>query len=311
LTLRLSLCWRPSISVIGLVNLAERLLNEGSPQGQELPATPQATNTQSTNVTASPAGDLFTPSSQNGQAQNTAQEAGLFRVTQFSFFSAAADFLLGQRNGQPAAANVTTPNASSTQQTTLGSTLANTAAASLQTAGNASVESANGTANVAGTTTQVTTALAGSNSSNAANSNAAATAAAGPLATQQQLQALNTALAALGLTPQEIQQLDQIASVINDLNPTAFTSLANQLEQLAQAQAGFCPGQCRSNQHEQRTSKRDKWKPRRRLPASRVSDQILRSTSAGRNAYDREQYGAGHFCERKSNFAGGSVQPAG
>jgi hypothetical protein len=46
---------------------------------------------------------------------------------------------------------------------------------------------------------------------------------------------LNNALTALGLTPQEIQQLDQIASITNDFNPNAFTALAYQLEALAQA----------------------------------------------------------------------------
>ena len=52
--------------------------------------------------------------------------------------------------------------------------------------------------------------------------------------TQQQLQTLNQALAALGLSAQDIQQVDRIATVINDFNPSAFTALAYQLEELAQ-----------------------------------------------------------------------------
>jgi hypothetical protein len=49
-----------------------------------------------------------------------------------------------------------------------------------------------------------------------------------------QLQALNLALAALGLNTQDINQLDQIASIINDYNPSLFTAQAYQLEALAQ-----------------------------------------------------------------------------
>jgi hypothetical protein len=48
---------------------------------------------------------------------------------------------------------------------------------------------------------------------------------------------LNLALAALGLSTQDIEQLDQIASTINDYNPSAFTAQAYQLEALARASA--------------------------------------------------------------------------
>jgi len=49
-----------------------------------------------------------------------------------------------------------------------------------------------------------------------------------------QLQTLNNTLAALGLDETDIERVDQIASLINDFNPAAFTSLAYQLEALAQ-----------------------------------------------------------------------------
>jgi hypothetical protein len=48
------------------------------------------------------------------------------------------------------------------------------------------------------------------------------------------LQALNLSLAALGLSRQDINQLDQIASTINDYSPAAYTARAFQLEALAQ-----------------------------------------------------------------------------
>jgi hypothetical protein len=51
---------------------------------------------------------------------------------------------------------------------------------------------------------------------------------------QSQLQALNTALAALGLNSADIQSLDRVASLIKDFNPVAYTSLVFQLEALAQ-----------------------------------------------------------------------------
>ncbi len=55
--------------------------------------------------------------------------------------------------------------------------------------------------------------------------------------TQSQLQALNSAPAALGLDPTELALVDRIASLIQDFNPLAFTSLIRQLEALARANA--------------------------------------------------------------------------
>jgi hypothetical protein len=54
---------------------------------------------------------------------------------------------------------------------------------------------------------------------------------------QDQLQALNLALAALGLTKADIQSLDRVASVLKDFNPVAYGSLVYQLEALAQQAA--------------------------------------------------------------------------
>jgi|SRR5450631_1339758 hypothetical protein len=56
----------------------------------------------------------------------------------------------------------------------------------------------------------------------------------GALAVQQQLQTLNNSLAALGLSAADIQKVDQVAGLINDFSPTAFTSLVYQLEAVAQ-----------------------------------------------------------------------------
>ena len=236
------------MSLVGLVNLAERLLNQGSTQGQDTAAQQKAANPQPAAVTQGPAEDLFTPSAQNGQAQATEQDAGLFNVAQFTFFSAAADFLLGQ--GTQAATVGTATNgggntaaASGAAQTTLAPAgTAPALVALVQPTGNTAPVAAN--QGVGALANAANTQAAAPATDVAATTNANATAApqpTGSLAVQQQLQALNTALAALGLDPQEIQQLDQIASVINDFNPNAFTSLAYQIEELAQAQQAAQP----------------------------------------------------------------------
>jgi hypothetical protein len=84
------------MSLIGLVNLAERLLNQSSSENQQSQVPQKKTTVQTKPTTHGVAEDQFNLSPQNGQAQNSAQDAGLFSVAQISFFSAAAEFLLGQ-----------------------------------------------------------------------------------------------------------------------------------------------------------------------------------------------------------------------
>ncbi len=224
------------MSQVGLVNLAERLLNQNSTESQQAPV-PQKTAAAQTNPTTHRvAEDQFTPSPQNGQAQNSAQDAGLFSVTRVSFFSAAAEFLLGQTTA-PAANQPTPANFAATANPP----------APLNTNANARAVPTAPAANTAALAALAQTAPAASNGTNVANSAVTQqpvvpiTAATTPTAatsnlaiTQRQLQGLNQALAALGLSQQDIQQLDRIASIINDFNPSAFTALAYQLEVLAQ-----------------------------------------------------------------------------
>ena len=54
---------------------------------------------------------------------------------------------------------------------------------------------------------------------------------------QDKMQALNTALATLGLSKSDIQSLDRVASIIKDFNPVAYKNLAFQLQTLAQQAA--------------------------------------------------------------------------
>ncbi|MGA2810995.1 MAG: hypothetical protein ABSG16_06325 [Candidatus Acidiferrum sp.] len=60
--------------------------------------------------------------------------------------------------------------------------------------------------------------------------NAAPAVGTTPTTTAQQLQILNTALEALGLDSADISSVDLLASLTNDFSPTAFSSLAYQLQ---------------------------------------------------------------------------------
>ncbi len=63
---------------------------------------------------------------------------------------------------------------------------------------------------------------------------APATAVTTAVSVQDKLQALNIALAALGLSNPDIQSLDRVASIVKDFNPVAYRNLAFQLQMLAQ-----------------------------------------------------------------------------
>ncbi|HEX3376621.1 MAG TPA: hypothetical protein VHS29_07155, partial [Candidatus Acidoferrales bacterium] len=49
-----------------------------------------------------------------------------------------------------------------------------------------------------------------------------------------QIQSLNASLPALGLTNTEINQIDRIASLVQNFNPAAYANLVSQFEALAQ-----------------------------------------------------------------------------
>jgi hypothetical protein len=223
------------MSLVSIVNLAERLLNQSPAQGQDSQATQGTTRVPAGAGSSRTTEDQYTPSGQNGVGQASAQAAGLFSVTQSSFFSAAADFLLGTsatRQTEQNASAASAPNSKVPSQQT-GTTPAEgsgppaatpVSADVAQTAVNGNA----GTSTVGDLNTQPPAAAipVGLTTSTAATTETAAT--------QQQLQALNQALESLGLSVQDIQKLDQIASVINDFSPAAFTALAYQLEILAQ-----------------------------------------------------------------------------
>jgi len=71
----------------------------------------------------------------------------------------------------------------------------------------------------------------------APNSNPATAQTAPATYTQSQIQAFNQALAAIGLNSNDIQKLDQIATLVNVFSPTAFSDLIGQFQALARQAA--------------------------------------------------------------------------
>jgi hypothetical protein len=78
------------MTIIAIVNLAERLLNQSSSEEQDAPTAPKQAKRRSNSRQVQTVEDRFTSSPQH-QA-----DPGLFRVNQFHVFSPAADFLLAQ-----------------------------------------------------------------------------------------------------------------------------------------------------------------------------------------------------------------------
>jgi hypothetical protein len=190
------------MAVEGIANLVQNVVDQLFGQNQEKQA---GTIPLGTGRAADPAvsEDTFTPSAQNNSAQTTAQDAGIFQVSQVALTEVTANILFEQL----------TPNA-------------NQNGAPAQAASGAKTNT--GTAQTAVTLRNSTPA----NAEKGATSTAAAAANV-----QVQIQALNAALPALGLSNAEIQQIDRIASLIHDFNPAAYTNLVNQFEALAQQAA--------------------------------------------------------------------------
>src|SRR6266852_2967755 len=210
------------MATIGLVSLTERLLNQTAGQAQEPQAAPPSRANENNGITGATV-DQFTPS-----AQNAAEAAGLFTVSQITLFSPAAEFLLAQApNPQANPVNATDTAAIFTAPP------AAQEAAAINTAAPVPAPDA-----AAATAALATPAPPNATAANAAAARAAANAPATTSANvQHQLQLLNNALAALGLNSADIQKIDSIAGLIGDFQPTRFANLAFQLQALAQQSA--------------------------------------------------------------------------
>lgn len=205
------------MSLNAIINLAERLLTNSSEQSTDTNSGSRQSK-QAARVESDANGrDRFTPSA---PAQ---QDAGLFQVKQFSFFSAAAEFLLSQTL-QPQANPVATSPAVPANATGSPVVVQPTTALAQDPAGTS-----------VAATPIVAARFPAANSAPIVAAPAAASVTAN--STQSQLLALNTALAALGLNASQLAQVDQIAKLIQDFNPAAFASLLYQLEALAHVSA--------------------------------------------------------------------------
>ena len=203
------------MAVEGITNLVNNLSNQLFRQ----PSDPPAATAPGAPAVPAPAvaEDTFTHLPPNDSTQGTAQDAGIFQVSQGALATISANVILA-RPDTGAATNAGNASANA------GATGAPQAAAS-------------GPAPSAGTAEQ----SASANGTGGQPASGPASIAANAANVQIQLQSLNAALPALGLTNEEIQQIDRIASLVHDFNPAAYANLINQFEALAQQAAAQSP----------------------------------------------------------------------
>ncbi len=183
-------------------------------------------------------GDRFTSSRQAGSGQD-AEDAGLFTVSSVAFFSAAATFFLAQTSPSSGQASTATASATSASPNSTASTGApvtpvvqsTTAAPATGASSDATPTSTQVTPTQVTPVTQPVTVVAVPSTPTVSGSTAVP---ATDSNNQNPLQALNNSLAALGLSQQEIQAFDQIASFIQAVSPAAFADLVSGLQALAQ-----------------------------------------------------------------------------
>jgi len=189
--------------------------------------------------------DLFTPSAQTGQNQNTAEAAGLFQVSQPALFSAAAQLLLTQANTAP---QNTVPAPATQPVATNAAAAASPAAANTIIVNPVTFEPAPAPASPLHSNARNPIILNRSALAPATTTSAPARVLAAPAANtvattanvaaaQAHLQALNNSLAALGLPASDFARIDQIASITNEFDPVAFSALVTQLEAVGQPAA--------------------------------------------------------------------------
>jgi len=197
------------MAVEGIGNLTQNFADQlaGQPAIQPLGANaPGVGNSDA----AAALEDTFTPSSQTNSVQATAQDAGIFQVSQGTLGAVTASILFAQANqsanqngipAQDAPANAT--NTGNPQRAAPANTSAPLNLGQLFTpdpAGQSPTVNATPATNV-----------------------------------QQEILVLNAELPALGLSKVEIQQIDNLATELQNFNPGAYAILINQFEALAQS----------------------------------------------------------------------------
>ena len=202
------------MAVEGIGSIVQNLPDQVSGQAQNAPA--GASAAAPTAGKAPVAEDTFTPSAQNNSALLAAQEAGIFQVTPGALAAVSTNLVIGQANPNADPSGAPAPNVPA-DETTGGAP-----------------QAATGTNPGA----QASTAQPAATPTGAPR---AATSAAASPSEQVKIQALNAALPALGLTNQQIQQIDRIATLVQDFNPGAYINLVNQYEAQAQSASQQAP----------------------------------------------------------------------
>jgi len=189
------------MAVASVANNVERHINPLVEQHRDRPAasSPAAKENAASNAAAE---DTYTPS------DNSAQAAGIFQLNPAVLAANAALAQPGPASDQNATPLPPAPVA------TTNTAPAQAAAATAGTAANAAQQAV--TTATGAPAPQVSAATT-------ANSEA-----------QGQVQSLNNALAALGLSRTDIQQIDRIATLIQNFDPSAYMDLVNQFQRVSQ-----------------------------------------------------------------------------
>ncbi len=195
------------MAVEGIRSLAQNLadqLREETLNSQAEANTPDAGSPANVAVNE----DTFTPSTQNDSPQATAQDAGIFQFDPGTLTAVTANLLFeltapapGNAGPQTQAASVTSASATKAQPATAAN--------------------------------PDTSAHPGQLFAPTPAGQEPAAKAAPATNVQEKVQALNADLPALGLSKVEIQEIDTIATQIQNFNPAAYTALVNQFEALA------------------------------------------------------------------------------
>jgi hypothetical protein len=196
------------MAVEGIGNLVQILADQLLEQAPNLQAGGTTQGVANAGNAAVPE-DTFTPSTQDNAAQTTAQDAGIFQVSQGALTAVTVSILFAQAN----------PNA------TLSGAPASAASATTTDAGNAQ-PGATANSNIP--------VIPGQLFAPTPVGQAPTPAAVPTMNEQEKIQALNASLPALGLSKVEIQEIDRLATLIQNFNPAAYTDLVNQFEALAQ-----------------------------------------------------------------------------
>lgn len=193
------------MAVASVVNNVERHVNPLAEHRRERQAGPNAAARQNA-ATNAVAEDTYTPS--DTSAQSTAQAAGIFQLNPAALAANTAP-------AQPAPA--TDQNAAPLPPAPVATTSTVAAQAPTATAGTAASATPQAATTATGAPAPQSTAATTTNSQ-----------------AQGQEQSLNNALAALGLSRTDIQQIDRIATLIQNFDPAAYTALVNQFQRAAQ-----------------------------------------------------------------------------